>query len=297
MNLKPGMPYALIIGAGLLWGATFSLTLIATSDGTPPIVLAAIQVVLCSGLFVFICKLSSVPIFRVSALRHYFILAVLGISAPNLMYYYAAPHLSAGILSVTVSTVPMVTYALAWGMKMERFVVKRASGILLGMIAIILLLVPDHGLQSSDASFWTLVVLLCVLCYSIENIYISEGVEDSIDVRELLCGSNFIASLILIPVMLFQGHTVSLEWMQSTSGLALIGISLTSTFAYRMFFYTIKTSGPVFASQCAYIVTLAGVVWGIVLLSESHSIWVWISIVVMMVGLALVSPERRNSRC
>ena len=59
-----------------------------------------------------------------------------------------------------------------------------------------------------------------------------------------------------------------------------------------MFFYTIKTSGPVFASQCAYIVTLSGVAWGIILFSEQHSLWVWISVIVMMLGLFLVSPQK-----
>lgn len=293
MTLKAVLPYASIVSAGFLWGATFSLTLIATADGTHPFVLAAMQVVICSGLFAVFCKISGVPVFRLSSLRHYCVLAVLGISLPNLLYYYAAPHLSAGILSVTVSTVPMVTYAIAWALKTERYTAKRAAGILLGLVAILLLILPDHGLESLDASFWILAVMICVLCYSIENIYISEGVSDDIDVRELLFGSNFISMFILVPVMLQQGYRVSLDWLQTTTGLAIIGISLTSAFAYTMFFYTIKTSGPVFASQCGYIVTIAGVFWGIVLLSESHSIWIWVSIAVMMIGLALVSPNQK----
>ena len=63
-----------------------------------------------------------------------------------------------------------------------------------------------------------------------------------------------------------------------------------------MFFYTIKTAGPVFASQCAYIVTISGVLWGIVIFAEVHSIWVWLSVVVMMAGLALVTPTGKNSK-
>jgi drug/metabolite transporter (DMT)-like permease len=59
-----------------------------------------------------------------------------------------------------------------------------------------------------------------------------------------------------------------------------------------MFFYTIKTCGPVFASQCAYAVTISGVIWGIIVFSEQHSIWIWISVMVMLLGLALVSPDQ-----
>ena len=58
-----------------------------------------------------------------------------------------------------------------------------------------------------------------------------------------------------------------------------------------MFFYTIKTSGPVFASQCAYAVTISGVIWGIIIFSEQHGIWIWISVMVMLLGLVLVSPD------
>ena len=162
------------------------------------------------------------------------------------------------------------------------------------MLAIVFLVLPEYGLQSSDASFWTLVVLICAVCYSVENIYISEGVDKTIDVRELLSGSNMVAAVILLPIMFIQGHSVPVEWFVSDAAWAVIGVSVSSTLAYMMFFYTIKIAGPVFASQCAYIVTLSGVLWGIVLLAETHSFWVWISVAVMMVGLALVTPTRRS---
>jgi drug/metabolite transporter (DMT)-like permease len=96
--------------------------------------------------------------------------------------------------------------------------------------------------------------------------------------------------LVLVPLTLIQGHSVSLEWVVRPSAWAVLGISISSTFAYTMFFYTIKISGPVFASQSAYIVTMAGVLWGIVLLGEQHSVWLWISVVVMTSGLVLVTP-------
>ena len=44
-----------------------------------------------------------------------------------------------------------------------------------------------------------------------------------------------------------------------------------------------------------YIVTLAGVVWGIIIFNESHSIWVWVSLVTMLIGLVLVSPKKDNT--
>ena len=289
-------PYSLIFGAGLIWGSTFSLTLIATAHGMDPLILASFQAVICAVLFVLICRFFKVPVFRRKCLKYYVVLAILGITAPNLLYYSAAPHLSAGILSITVSTVPMLTYALAWVLRLERTEIRRMLGIGLGMLAILLLVLPDQGLASSDASFWTLMVLVCAACYAVENLYISEGIAPEIDVRELLSGSNIVASIFLVPMSLTFGPPVSPDWFVSGSALAVFGIAISSILAYMMFFQSIKTAGPVFASQCAYIVTISGVVWGIILLGESHTFWVWLSVGVMVLGLALVSPRESASQ-
>jgi len=51
-------------------------------------------------------------------------------------------------------------------------------------------------------------------------------------------------------------------------------------------------SGAVFASQVAYIVTLSGVLLGILILGESHSSLIWIALGCMILGLILVQPRK-----
>ena len=271
-------PYLLILSAGLLWGSTFSLTLIATSEGVHPLSLAAWQMLLTALMFLAICLWSRQRLFDFAHLRHYSIIA-------------AAPQLSAGILSITISTVPLFTYALMLLLRFEAAAFKRLLGILLGMIAILLLVLPDQGLSSDDASLWILLVLLCAVLYSIENVYIFRGIDPRIDIRELLFASNLIASGCLFPLAIYLDVSQPVAWLASTSGLAIIGITVASSMAYAMFFYTIKKSGPVFASQCAYIITISGVIWGIMLFAEQHSLWVWMSVIVMLLGLVLVTPD------
>jgi len=284
-------PYMLILGAGAIWGATFSLALIATAAGAHPLGLSAWQVVLTAAFFLAVCLLTRVSLFDIKHLRHYLVLALVGISVPNLLYYYAAPHLSAGILAITVSTVPLFTYAIMLVLRFESVIARRLAGIVLGMIAILLLVIPDQGLSSDDASFWILAVLVCALLYAVENVYISRGIPPRIDIRELLFASNLIASLVQFPLAVYLGVDESPAWLTTDAGLAIIGIALGSGFAYGMFFYTIKASGPVFASQCAYVVTISGVIWGIIVFSEQHTLWVWISVIVMLLGLLLVNPD------
>jgi drug/metabolite transporter (DMT)-like permease len=296
MRNSPLFPYFLILTAGVLWGGTFSLALIATADGTHPMTLTTWQVILSALLFLVVCLVSKVPVFSFRRLHYYVVIAIIGIVAPDLLYYFGAPHLNAGILSITVSTVPLFTYAIMWAMRYEPLVLKRAIGILLGMVAILLLVLPDQGLSSEDANLWILLVVLCAVSYAVETVYISEGIAHDLDIRELLCGSNIVAAIFLIPTTSWMGVGVPVSWVLSPAGMAISTIALISTVAYMMFFYTIKSAGPVFASQSAYVVTISGVLWGILIFSEVHTIWLWLSVVVMMAGLALVTPGERSGR-
>lgn len=285
-------PYLLIVVAGILWGATFSLTLIATADGTHPLALVTWQICLTAMVFLGVCLATRAPLFNFRHLRHYLFIAVFGVTAPILLYYSAAPYLSAGILSITVSTVPMFTYVIMLLLRFESLVRKRLAGIVLGMIAIVLLVVPDQGLSSDDASWWILLVVLCSWFYAMENVYIARGLTPAVDLRELLFASNLLAVIFQFPVAMYLGVAEPVSWLFSDAGLAIVGITLAGAAAYAMFFYAIQMSGPVFASQCAYIVTLSGVVWGIIIFAEQHTGWVWASVVVMMFGLILVTPDQ-----
>jgi len=288
------LPYVLILSAGLIWGSTFSLALIATADGAHPMVLTTWQVTLSVVIISGVCLFSKVPLFQLRHLGQYCVVGVLGIVVPDILYFSAAPHLSAGILSITVSTVPLFTYLFMWILRFEKLVVKRAFGILLGMVAILLLVLPDQGLSSDDANFWILLVIICAVLYAAENVYISEWIRDDLDIRELLCGSTTISMLFLIPATMFLDLGVPVSWIFTQAGWAISAIAVSSVAAYMMFFHTIKIAGPVFASQCAYVVTVSGVLWGIAIFSEQHSYWVWLSVLVMMGGLALVTPSERG---
>lgn len=287
------LPYLLILIAGIIWGGTFSLILIATAEGAHPLALTAWQIIITAAIFAGVCLFNKVPFFQFKHLRHYVVVALVGVTLPNTAYYYAAPHLSAGILSITVASVPLLTYAIMLGLRFEALVMKRGLGIVLGMVAILLLVLPDHGLSSDDANFWIILVLLGSGLYAVENVYVENGVEATMDIQELLCGANILAIFFQFPLVMFLGIAEPAAWLLTDAGLALVGIAFSSALAYALFMFTIRMAGSVFASQCAYIVTISGVLWGIVLFAEQLSVWAWFSVVVMMLGLALVTPTKK----
>ena len=295
MNNPRILPYLLIFTAGVLWGATFSLALIATSEGTHPLTLTTWQAILTVIIAGAICLFGRVPAFRLRHLDKYLIIGLLGVVLPNTLYYHAAPHLSAGILSITVSTVPLFTYLLMWILRYESLVIRRAFGIALGMSAILLLVLPEESVQLEDASFWILWVLMCALMYALESVYIARKVDSRVRIFELLCGSNLVSLIFLLPAMIGIGAAEQMSWVFSSSAWAITGIAAIGVAAYAMYFHSIRIAGPVFASQCAYIVTIAGVLWGMVIFSERHSLWVWASVVVLLAGIALVTPSEKDT--
>jgi len=58
-----------------------------------------------------------------------------------------------------------------------------------------------------------------------------------------------------------------------------------------MYLYLIKSSGAVFASMSGYVITLSGVYWGMAFFDESHSSWVWAALLLMLAGMAFVTPR------
>lgn len=70
--------------------------------------------------------------------------------------------------------------------------------------------------------------------------------------------------------------------------LVMIAVSFGS---YTMGFHLIKTAGAVFYSQTAYTMTIAGVVWGVLLLNESLSPLAWVAFGIIVVGMYLVEPK------
>jgi drug/metabolite transporter (DMT)-like permease len=195
------------------------------------------------------------------------------------------------VLSITVTLIPILTYAIALVMGKEDKSAIRMTGIACGTVAILLLVLPETSLPDRAAIPWVLLACVSSVCYALENIYLAQpGTHETGPVRTA-CGMNIVSAVIMAPVAIGTGQMFmpslplgALEW-------AVIGLAVITAGAYTAFIFVINIAGPLFASLCGYLITLAGVFWGIALFGETHSPWVWASLVVMLVGLALVTPR------
>jgi drug/metabolite transporter (DMT)-like permease len=270
------------------WGSTQSLGKIATATGHQPfglifwqlvvgaVVLGAISAVRGKGL-----------VFNRAALRFYVVIAFIGTIIPNATFYAAVVHLPAGVMSILISTVPLIAFPMALVLGIDRFSPMRALGLGLGILGVALIAAPggaaDQPVVAGGGD--DRAGLLCHRgdlcgqdghgrdgCLAGDVRRVGRGRGDRGPHRS---GSRAMGG----PVAPGQGRG------GDGAAPAVHGL------VYAAYVWLAGRAGSVFASQCAYLVTGSGVIWAMVLLGERFQPVVWVALAVMLAGVALVQPR------
>ncbi len=295
--VEPASPlraWAILLVLGAVWGLTFSLAKIAAAGGAHPLGITLWQALLGAAILGAVALLRRRRLsIKPWALQLYVLCGLLGTAIPGVLFFYAASRVSAGVLSITITVVPILTFVLSAMFGLDRFSFLRVMGVLFGTLAIVLLVVPEQSLSDPGSAPWVLAACAASACYSVENLLIALRMPDGEDSFMLAFGMFLAASAMLTPVVIATDSFVVLAWPWGPVEWSIIGMAAISALAYSMYIYLIGWAGPVFASQLAYAVTFAGVLWGMALFGERHSSWIWLSLALMLAGLALVTPRRR----
>jgi drug/metabolite transporter (DMT)-like permease len=187
----------------------------------------------------------------------------------------------------------MLTYAFAWALGIDKYATKRFLGIVFGFGAILLLSLPETSLPEPGMVKWMLLALIASVFYTVENLYVDIYIPQATDLIALLMGGLLVATFILLPLIYIQDSFVTLHYPFRKVEWAIIALAFINSAAYAIFLYVVKMAGSVFASMAGYVITLAGVFWGMIFFDESHSIWVWSALVLMLAGMALVTPREQ----
>jgi drug/metabolite transporter (DMT)-like permease len=75
----------------------------------------------------------------------------------------------------------------------------------------------------------------------------------------------------------------------------ILWLGVTASLAYVLYFQIIRLAGPVYLSQVGYLVVVVGVITGMLVFGERHSLWVWLGIGLMVGGLTLVNVGQRSA--
>lgn len=284
----------LALGAG--WSLTIPLNKIAISSGHPPLGLVFWQLVFVSVL------LGAFALVRRSRLRltrkilFYFTgIALIGTFLPHSFMFTAAAQLPAGIMSIAIATVPLFSLAIASTIQLDRPSPLRFAGLALGLGAIVILFTQDSALPDPGKAGFLLIALIAPFCYAVEGNFIAHMRMSHVDPVLTLLGASLIGVLVALPVTLVSGAQVDLAVPWGKPEWALLLSSVFHALGYTGYVWLVKQAGPVFSSQIAYVVTIAGVFASGFLLQEHYSGMVYLALALMLAGMALVRPRPSSS--
>lgn len=282
---------------GILWGLALSLAKIGVLAGGHPIGMALWQVSTSSTLLLGLLLLQSkLPVINANVARFGLICGSCGVAFPAIALFWCALYLPAGVVAIAFASMPLFTYLLTVILEIEIAHRQRLLGVFIGLMAMALLVLPENALPSPGLAPWVLLALVASISMSIENTYAGGYRPPGVGSLELSFIRQGTAVLFLLPLALISDTTLPLLEPWGTVQYAATGNGFLSGIAFTILLYVIKTAGPVFASQTAYVITIAGVVWGMILFAETHSVYIWLALALTLLGIVLVSPQRPSSR-
>ena len=286
----------LLFVAGGSWGLFFALARIAREGGHHPFGLTVWQGVGGGLLLLSIAAVrrSNLPL-NPRAIGFYFVCGIFGTTLPTGLIFYIAPNIGAGLLAITMTLVPIMTYGASIMLGIDKPAALRLAGLVLGFVAILMIMLPSIGAEGGVALFWALLALLVPACFSIENLLLALRAPEGIDPIPMVGAFQLCGALLMLPLALATDNFMDITGAWTQSHWASVLMFAINALSYTVFLYVLQHTGPVFASQATYVATITGVLWGMALFGESHSIWVWLALFILMAGMALVQ-ERKTVR-
>ncbi len=297
-HVSPALaPIVILISLGLLWGGVTNVARFVGLSGIPPLAYAFWTLIIGAGLLTLV-NLVRQKQFPLSPrhLRYYLIAGALSSGLPTANMFWCLNYISVGVMSLALTMVPLATYLLAVVFGLEKPQIKRASGIGLGLLGALLVILPDNGLPADQPVGWFMMAFFTPAAYAAGTVYTAKYKPADV---ESLVGANgmmLASALLLLCLMLITGQWYAL-WEDFTLVNGLITLhGVVSAIAFTLFFTLIRIAGPVYFSQVAYLVTVFGIAIALVVFGERYSVWHWLALGVTIYGVWLVNSAQRQTR-
>jgi len=282
-----------LIFFGVCWGLSVPLSKTAMSTGHHPLAVIFWQLVIGAVALAMPVLFFRLPVpLHARYLVFCFGLALVGTLIPNTASFAAYANLPAGIVAIVIATVPMFALLFALSLRQERFELRRAVGIFLGVGALILIALPEARSPGAGALWFIGLALVAAAGYGAEGSYISRFEPK----RTAPVVSLMVASVLGAPVagIIAWQMGVFLDPTTIPFGApeqAIVAGSIMHAIAYSGFIWLVGRAGPVFTSQIAYVVTLSAVSASVLILGERYPVTVLLALMLMVFGLWLVQPK------
>ncbi len=286
------IPLVVVLGAA--WGLAFPSNRYAMIHGVPPLGYTAWVFVTAAAVGLIACAVMGA---RAKMTRWFIVFTLFtGLfrcALPVTVMALAVRHIPAGLMVMISSTSAIMTYGMAIGFKRERFHPVRLLGVVAGLTGVGFILVPSSNLPDPADFPWVVFSFLAPIMFSITTMTIDFKRPPGAHTMALTAAMFSWAAVIMVPAALITGNFfVPTAPFHLYDG-AMVLHGLINGLCFIWLFELIRVCGVVVASQVGYITPVAGVTWGVVLLGERNSQWIWLALGLIVLGLCLVNYRRR----
>ncbi len=282
---KP-LDFFLLTLLALIWASAFFNIKIATYSYGPTTI-AFLRVFFGSIPLLVICFLKKIKIEAFS--KDWFWFAAIGfinLVLPFFLIAYGIKNVQSNLAAILMASTPLSATILAHlFIKNEKINLLKLIGILLGFSGIIFLF-TDKILFTENNIWSALIILLASTFYvmgGVLTLKISNKSNENVTTSIMIW-----ATIFLLPLSLFFEQPWNLTpRLDSTISLIYLGIFATGI-AWLLRFYILKHNGLVFQAQVAYLIPIFGVILGFLILNETITSKILISLIAVIIGIYIV---------
>jgi drug/metabolite transporter (DMT)-like permease len=292
---KPDLAaFSMLFLVSLTFGMRFTFNQVATTRGVPFIPYVFLQGLGGAVILLLLCGLQKqLPIFSAKSIKFDLLTAFFSFSLPFCIVSLVAPKVPSGILSLSMMLIPLIVYGFALALGIDRFRWIRLFGLLLGLSGVLLVLLPKTSLPSADLAGWVAMGMLAPLCHAVGTVLMAR-LQSEKKSLPLGCRMLLASVITMVPVLAFTRTWWFFDGPFDIGHWAVIGATVNTAIIFVLVFEIIKRAGPVFLSTSNYIAPLFGVGLGMLFFGESHSLWIWAAVLLMLGGVFFVN--RRDIR-
>lgn len=286
----------LVILTGAVWGVMPSLSRMAAIAGADPIGMA-VWVNVFAGLtcLAVAAHRNRLPSIGKEELIFFLAWSVVAGVLQRITIFFVAGHVEASTMALIVALQSFIVFVFAAVAKTEVISARRLIGLVAGLLGVGYVLSTRLGETSASGDFWLLVCLALPVLYAIEWLVLSRR-PANLDIFGSVAVMMLFSALLLALFSLSRGQWTVLLPQSGQLGLFLGLMGLAAGGSVVLALYLVASTGAVFASLSAYAMTIAGIVWGMLLLNEALGLHAWIGVVLVMAGLYLVGPKSDGDR-
>ncbi len=297
--ISRALAVATLVALGATWGLTVPLMRVAVSTGYQPLGILVWQNAIMAALLLLFLRGMRLPLaVERRNLGLYAVVGCFGALLPGYFSFLTAAWLPGGVRAVIIAAVPLFALPMAIALGSERPDARRALGVALGAGAIAMIALPNGwtggetgGGTGAIATGAVLLALIAPFSYAVEANYLAWRGSHGLHPFQLLFGTSILLLAICLPLAEVTGQHPPRGWPFGAAEWAVVISGVLNALAYSGYVWLIGQAGSVFASQVGYLVTGFGVLWSMALLGERYGPGLWLALVLMLAGVALVQPR------